>query len=89
MMVEDSYLSGLYFLRSESGKEIGILVVSWTVDNKKLVPSKEVIEANLTKYGVKLESLLDLAYYKDNGKLGKEEEEVREKIKTKAEDLDE
>lgn len=87
MMVEDSYLSGLYFLRSESGKEIGILVVSWTVDNKKLVPSKEVIEANLTKYGVKLESLLDLAYYKDNGKLGKEEEEVREKIKTKAEDL--
>lgn len=83
MMVEDSYLSGLYFLRSESGKEIGILVVSWTVDNKKLVPSRSSIEQNLTKYGIKLESLLDLSYYKDKGEL------KSEYGKAKVEDLDE
>lgn len=83
MMVEDSYLSGLYFLRSESGKEIGILVVSWTVDNKKLVPSRSSIEQNLTKYGIKLESLLDLSYYKDKGELKSEDG------KAKVEDLDE
>lgn len=85
MMVEDSYLSGLYFLRSESGKEIGILVVSWTVDNKKLVPSKNAIEQNLTKYGVKLESLLDLGYYKEKGELGGEDGDGKAKV----EDLDE
>lgn len=83
MMVEDSHLSGLYFLRSESGKEIGILVVSWTVDNKKLVPSRSSIEQNLTKYGIKLESLLDLSYYKDKGELKSEDG------KAKVEDLDE
>ena len=63
MMLENTYKSGLYYMRSSSGTEIGILVVTWTNDNKALVPSDEKIKEKIIKSGTKLESLLDLNYY--------------------------
>lgn len=63
MMIEDTYRSGLYYMRSSSGIEIGILTVTWNKENKNLIPSDEKIKEKLIKAGTKLESLLDLDYY--------------------------
>lgn len=68
MLIENTYRTGLYYMRSSSGTEIGILVVTWTNDNKNIVPSDERIKEKLTKAGTKLESLLDLDYYNKQDK---------------------
>ena len=57
---------GFYFLRSESGEEIGVLCVEWLKNTRKTIPSDQVISDKLKKYGIKLESLLDLKTYKIN-----------------------
>lgn len=51
---------GLYFLRTQSGKEIGVLTVSWLTKDLKYKPEEDVIK-NLTRNtGQQLEALFDI-----------------------------